>query len=127
MLGVKNCLLVTGLSLRGYLRVLHHALDAVKVGEVADGLVGIVQHPSDSLEGPESRNAGVTFKCNITAEISIQSRLLQTHDSHYHLQLSQRVVTLLLTRSLLSTQGDQLINAVSHRPETRKRRGKTAP
>lgn len=38
----------------GNLGVLHHALDAVKVGQVADGLVGIVQHPSDSLtEGRE--------------------------------------------------------------------------
>lgn len=35
-----------------------------------------------------------------------------------HLQLSKRVVTLLLARSLLSTQGDQLVDAVSHRPET---------
>lgn len=39
----------------GDLGVLHHALDAVKVGQVADGLVGIVQHPSDGL--PDGREA----------------------------------------------------------------------
>lgn len=36
-------------DLKGNLRVLHHALDAVEVGQVTDGLVGIVQHSSDSL------------------------------------------------------------------------------
>ena len=36
-------------DLQAYLGVLHHALDAVEVGEVADRLVGIVQHSPDSL------------------------------------------------------------------------------
>ena len=35
-----------------------------------------------------------------------------------YLQLSQGIVTLLLTRGLLSTQGDELVNAVRHRSET---------
>lgn len=38
-------------DLKGNLGVLHHALNAVKVGQVTDGLVGIVQHSSDSLPG----------------------------------------------------------------------------
>lgn len=40
--------------------------------------------------------------------------------SSVYLQLSQGVVTLLLARSLLCTQRDQLVNAVSHCSETRK-------
>ena len=37
-----------------------------------------------------------------------------------YLQLSQGVVTLLLARSLLCAQHDQLVNAVSHCSESRK-------
>ena len=37
-----------------------------------------------------------------------------------YLQLSQGVVTLLLARSLLCAQRDQLVNAVSHCSESRK-------
>ena len=37
-------------DLKAYLWVLHYALDAVEVGEVADRLVGIIQHSSDGLK-----------------------------------------------------------------------------
>lgn len=33
-----------------------------------------------------------------------------------HLQLSEGIVTLLLTRSLLGAHGDELVDAVSHSP-----------
>lgn len=36
---------------RLYLWVLHDALDAVEVGELTDGLAGVVQQSSDSLCG----------------------------------------------------------------------------
>lgn len=42
--------LVSAVSLRAYLRVPHHTLNAVKVGEVTDGLVVVVQHSSNSLQ-----------------------------------------------------------------------------
>lgn len=44
------CLITRLFDLQAYLGVLHHALDAVEVGEVTDRLIGIVQHSSDSLE-----------------------------------------------------------------------------
>lgn len=37
------------LTVKANLGVLHHTLDAVEVREVADRLVGIIQHSSDSL------------------------------------------------------------------------------
>lgn len=36
-------------DLQAYLGVLHHTLDAVKVGEITHWLAGIVQHSPDSL------------------------------------------------------------------------------
>lgn len=41
-------------DLKADLGVLHHALDAVEVGEVADRLVGVVQHSSDSLRNKQA-------------------------------------------------------------------------
>lgn len=44
------CVLTTRLfDVKADLGVLHHTLNAVKVGEVTDGLIGVVQHSSDSL------------------------------------------------------------------------------
>lgn len=36
-------------DLKDYLGILHHTLDAVKVGEVTDWFVGVIQHSSDGL------------------------------------------------------------------------------
>ena len=44
-----------------------------------------------------------------------------------HLQLSESVVTLLLTWGLLSTHGDQLVDAVCHRPVQPQPKSKAEP
>ncbi len=43
------CLIPRLFDSKAYLGVFHYTLDAVKVGEVTDWLVGIVQHSSDGL------------------------------------------------------------------------------
>lgn len=65
-------------DVKANLGVLHHTLNAVKVGQVTDRLIGVVQHSSDSLRDKQS-SSRLTLR-----EIYIYYSLLFQSNFYYY-------------------------------------------